>query len=617
MNFLWPLGLGFLGLLPAVVVLYFLRLRRTVKVVSSTWLWKRTLDEYRVNRPFQKFQNHLLLWLQLAALLLLAFAVARPAIEAHRTETGVHIVLVDQSASMGTIEAGGVTRLDLAKDFVKKLASGTKSTDRLAVIAFSDRASVVCPLTADRAAVLRGLDVIAPTHRPTRIEEGWQTALSIARGFDASDVYLVSDGGFRKLGALVEANANVHYVPVGVTADNLGVVHLETRLAEDDQRTVEIFARVTNRRTTDARATVELRLNDRLVDAQQVVLKAESDRGVVFERPVSDDGMAEVRIVGSDAFPEDNQAWIPLRSLETVRIVLVGEENVFLKNALANDTRVELTAVAAADYEKLKGQFAETDLTVFDGVTPAGPLERGTYLMFGAVPPDWKLEGATASPTLKTWSTEHALTRYINFSTLSVIKGIRFEPPVWAPVLLGSDQGPVMAAGERGGVRVAVAGFRLLDSDWPLRVSFPLFIANAIRWAKDADLASMGHAVLPGEPLAIRAPRELQEGTLTGPDGVGHRLSNRESDRLFYSRTDKPGVYRVRWDKAKADVLYAVSLLDAGESDIRPAEDIPMGEAKVSGRLASALIRWELTPWIALAGLMILVIEWFVYLFQK
>ena len=615
MSFLWPAGLAFLGLLPAILVLYFLKLRRTVKVVSSTWLWKRTLDEYRVNRPFQKFQNQLLLWLQLAALLLLAFAVARPVIESRRKETGIHIFLVDNSASMSARE-GAKTRLDLAKEFVRRMARTTKGSDRLAVVAFSDRVQVACPLTVERAAVLRGVDAILPTHRPTRIEEAWQTALSIARGFDASDLYLVSDGGFRQLKALTEANANVHYVPIGTSSDNLGIVHLETRFDEESRKTIEVFARLTNRRATDAQATVELRINDRLVDAQQVTLKAETDRGVIFERPVSEEGMVEVRITGTDALAADNVAWIPLRSLETVRVALVGEENVFLKNAFTNDSRVELTAIPPADYAKLKGQLGEIDLVVFDGVDP-GPLERGSYLFFGTVPTGWKEGAELKDPVFKTWNEEHALTRYVNFNTLHVGKGRSFEPPGWAPVLLSSDQGPILAAGERGGVRVAALAFRVLDSDWPMRVSYPLFIANVLRWSKDSDLASLGSTVPPGEPLVIRGPRDPQEAMLTTPAGTKRKLSNRESDRVVVSDTDDPGVYRVKWEKARGDVLYAVSLCDAGESNITPAADIPMGETKVAGREGMAFARRELTLWLALVALVILVGEWMVYLFQK
>lgn len=615
MSFLWPAGLAFLGLLPAVLILYFLKLRRTVKVVSSTWLWKRTLDEYRVNRPFQKFQNQLLLWLQLAALLLLAFAVARPAIESRRKETGIHIFLVDNSASMSARE-GAATRLDLAKDFVRRMARAAKAGDRLAVVAFSDRVQVACPLTSERASILRGLDGIGPTHRPTRIEEAWQTALSIARGFDASDLYLVSDGGFRQLKALTEANANVHYVPIGTTRDNLGIVHLETRLDEESHKTLEVFARLTNRRATPARASVELRINDRLVDAQQVTLNPESDRGVIFERPISEEGMAEVRIAGSDALAADDVAWIPLRSLETVRVALVGEENVFLKNVLTNDSRVELTAIPPADYEKLKGQLGEIDLVVFDGVD-AGALQRGSYLFLGKAPAGWAEGAELKDPVFKTWNGEHPLTRYINFGELHVGKGRSFEPPGWAPVLLSSDQGPILAAGERGGVRVAALAFRVLDSDWPMRVSYPLFFANALRWAKDSDLASLGSSVPPGEPLVIRGPREPQEAVMTTPAGATRKLSNRESDRVVVSDTDQPGVYRVKWEKAKGEVLYAVSLCDAGESDITPAAEIPMGEAKVAGREGVAFVRRELTLWLALAALIILVGEWFFYLFQK
>ena len=48
MSFVWPLGLAFAALLPLVVALYFLKLRRVPKIVSSTYIWKRAVDEFRV-----------------------------------------------------------------------------------------------------------------------------------------------------------------------------------------------------------------------------------------------------------------------------------------------------------------------------------------------------------------------------------------------------------------------------------------------------------------------------------------------------------------------------------------------------------------------------------------
>ena len=76
MTWLTPLtGLIVAGvILPPLLLLYFLKLRRTTMTVSSTLLWVRSTEDLHANAPFQRLRRNLLLLLQLIALLLLALA---------------------------------------------------------------------------------------------------------------------------------------------------------------------------------------------------------------------------------------------------------------------------------------------------------------------------------------------------------------------------------------------------------------------------------------------------------------------------------------------------------------------------------------------------------------
>ena len=86
-------------------------------------------------------------------------------------------------------------------------------------------------------------------------------------------------------------------------------------------------------------------------------------------------------------------------------------------------------------------------------------------------------------------------------------------------------------------------------------------------------------------------------------DGVKHEL--------VFGDTTKKGVYRVR--TGTNDLAFCVNLIDAAESDTTPKAELPLGKyAKISAttqRQASL----ELWRWVALAGLAVLLSEWWYY----
>jgi hypothetical protein len=78
-QFLDPTALWWLAAaLPAIVALYFLKLRRQEQIISSTILWRRSVYDLRVNAPIQMIKRNLLLLLQLLIATLVILALARP-----------------------------------------------------------------------------------------------------------------------------------------------------------------------------------------------------------------------------------------------------------------------------------------------------------------------------------------------------------------------------------------------------------------------------------------------------------------------------------------------------------------------------------------------------------
>src|SRR5437762_3266304 len=125
---------------PALLILYFLKLRRREMPVSSTLLWKKAIQDLQVNSPFQRLRRNLLLFLQLLLLILLLLALARPIANMRPGAGKMTVILIDRSASMSAADVEGHSRLAEAKKRAKDLV-GTLGRDGTAmVIAFDDTA---------------------------------------------------------------------------------------------------------------------------------------------------------------------------------------------------------------------------------------------------------------------------------------------------------------------------------------------------------------------------------------------------------------------------------------------------------------------------------------------
>src|SRR5215212_2526901 len=162
MPFATPFALLGLLFVPAVVAMYLLRLRRPEIVVPSTLLWLRLAADVEANAPWQKLRRSVLFLLQLLLVAVLALLAARPFVERPAGLARDLVVIVDTSASMGSIDVAP-DRLSAAKaaaiEALKELPTG----GRVSVIEAGRTARIVATGTTDLGRVRQSIEAIRPS----------------------------------------------------------------------------------------------------------------------------------------------------------------------------------------------------------------------------------------------------------------------------------------------------------------------------------------------------------------------------------------------------------------------------------------------------------------------
>lgn len=628
MPFLAPLALLLLAPLGGLIVLlYMLRLKRRDVIVPSVMLWEAILQDTQANAPFQKLKKNLLLFLQLAAILLLVFIVARPFIWSTGMRGRTTAIIVDGSASMRATDVSGgrfAEALRQAEALIKQKGSG----DAAAVVLAAEKPVVLCPLTTDREKLLTSLKRAYSTDAPHDMKEAISLAASLVASRAESQVTVVTDGAFGRLDEMALGGPKLGFVLVGTRGENVAITAFDVRDTLGGGTGRQAFVTVQNFSKGERKVPLEVRVNGKLADAHELVLKPGETKSENFDDLRADaGGIVQAHLDVRDDLSADNEAWVTLAPRRAVRILLVTEGNPFLERVLNTDERVELEAVKPTDYKPTDSD--KRDMTVFDDAAPPTNLLPGRYLFWGLGSVGASLVPATAAtgeanqPQILDWSRTHPLMRFVDLANVKLMRAKNVTAAPWATSLAETDAGPLIVAGERNDSRVVYVGFTLLESDMPLRVAFPIFLTNCIQWLT-ARPGDSGGVTKPGEVMLLAATPDNGTLTITRPDKGTDTLAVTPSSPPLYDRTTSVGVYKANGKDFEQH--FAVSLLSPTESNCAPVStpsvvvtDTADEKTTKDGKPATPttergiVSRQEVWPYIALAALLLLAAEWYVY----
>ena len=599
MTLLVPLAALALLAIPAIVLLYFLKVRRPEVRVATLMFWRPYVADRQANAPWQRLRPSLLLLLQLLAALLLALGLMRPGLIGAAGVASTTVVMIDASPSMQASDVAP-TRFQAAVERARSLSDQLKPGQEMAIVVLGEHAQLLAAPSGDSATLHAALERARPAGVAGDFAEGISLANSILAGRPGGSIILIADGHSRVPASPPRVAAGFTYLPVGVSGENAAIESISR------SATGSVFLRLANYDRSARDLKVEMRADGRLVDVLRQHLDGNSTADQSWDRLPERTQVLEARLVPGDALVLDDAAWLVIAEPPKRSVLLVTAENGFLQRALTLRPGVEVTTVKPGDYKP--GRY---DLYVFDGFVPAGKLPepallvnpppgQGPVALGGQLDPGAVLPGNARDPLLRDVSLKD-----VHVQAAGAPKQV---PAGWRPVVTAAAAPLLLVRDEEP--RDALLTFDLHHSDLPLRASFPILTQNVLSFLLPRGFENQ--VFPPGQPVTLAAEPDVRAIEVTAPDGRKSRLTPPFAP---FADTLVAGVYTVRQELGKDTRVsrFVVQLQDQAMSRIAPgAAPLTQEADRPRGLLPRGTL--EIWPWLVALALALLAAEWLVYL---
>jgi len=603
-TFLAPLAAALAITLPAIVALYFLRIRRPTRIVPALDLWPDQIRDRQANVPWQRLRFSWLLLLQLLVAAVLVAAAVQPALSASASLAPHTIVLIDASASMQAKDVEP-SRLDEAKRQIGAMIDQLGPQDRMTLIAVQSTARIVGSGSGDHDALHRALNAIAPANGPADLSAALSLASGIVRAGEESRAYLFSDG---ILEPLRTSFANglpfpIEYHRVGVSGENVGLTSLVVRAGAQSRAA---YLRVHNFGQQPRSFTLEWRFDAGLIDVRSVSLAAGQAEDLALPVPDAANTVT-ARIEAKDNFRLDDSVTAVARAPRAFHVLLVTPGNVFLEQALRLRTDFQLDVIAPAAYRS-STSYA---MTVFDRYSPSA-MPDAPFVMVDP-PAGSPLAGGAQVGIGRVRASDAGdpLLNNVSLQDVHIAKSQDMRASTFGRALITSLQTPLVLVRDAP-FRQVLVGFDIHDSDLPLRIGFPVLMQNLSEWMLPPSVPS--RSFHPDETVTIVPENGAKTVTVVRPDGSRRQLAT--GSIATFADTDLLGVYMVEQTvSGNTDrSWFAVNLFSDTTSQLVPVDRLALPPSKVFSTAQTnhrGLI--QVWPWIALLALVLVLAEWLAF----
>jgi hypothetical protein len=455
-------------------------------------------------------------------------------------------------------------------------------------------------------------------------------------------------------------NLQAHYHSIGSeNVENVALVSLSATRSQKDPNAVQVLAGIRNfmKRETQVRVRLEVRSGGQLQkiyeepaggplavpprgSSAEVGTEAPGEGSVTFQVSNLDDRTDTVLrawlVDNRDHLALDDEAWLVVGVVRKARVLVIGPPNPALHAYFDQPSAAKLATVAYLVPDDLKDESkyrkparnGEYDLVIFDRCAPEAEadLPLANTFFIDSVPPPWKRSQMKPlqNPEIKGRLKDHPLLRYLaSVHTIGLTEAFRFDlkdprVPPRTPRLIETDrETAVLFTLNRQSFTDLVMTFPIQNLEgkwattWFVHLGFPIFMTNVVTVLGNVNDGLNDPVVRPGDFKTLWPDRAMREVEVEAPGGQVERVQRGLRAIFAYGPAPRVGIYQVRWD-GRVQRSFAVNLLDSAESDLTPRSSIDIGDERIAAGATRATPR-DVWKWVALAALLLLLVEWYIY----
>jgi len=658
MNFLKPVAFYLLFLIPIIVLLYFLKLKRKRHVVPSVILWLKTIKNIKTNIPFARLRKNLLLPLQILFLLLAILGLSRPAWKG-QTKLGKHtILIIDNSASMQATDIKN-SRFDSAKKNAKELVERLNPSDRMLLIEAGATPTIKVTFTSDKLKLKDAIEKLRPYDVISDMKMALELAASTAKGLEGAEIVILSDTAMDEQSSSINQGEWASDFSRGRTdifgkrCNNVAITKFNVARIHSDSVKYQPFCELMNFSEIEQNPMAYLSIDGHIISGKAINLPPGERKAIRWDDVDDqnfDQNILQVELELQDDLKVDNVAYAILRKVQKLRTLLVIEEkNLFLERVIETQPNASLNTISLRKY---LGP-TDNDIVIFNNVVPKD-IPEGNSIFINPKAGMSFISAVTENTSTSVISVNenHPLMDAVSLTGFKVSSYLKYRLPDWGIPLVETTDVPLIWFGEQNNRKIIVFAFDAFNlevSDFPLRYECYILMANCLNWLGPAFLPIEKDSVRVGEPVTINLsyPDEVEQVIVKYPDGNTSQFSGEEN--IIFTETLLTGVYEVwvfvlggregqrRAGKAPSaqnlrrrlllspgihppktetdDRLYgkfAVNLLDEAESNIMPTSP-KQSSKETATATTSVTTQKELWNWLVFIALVVLTLEWWVY----